>query len=611
MPFRLPVFLLACLLSIPLLAADRPSLSHKATAAEFDRLAARFMQDSLVLSPVNASQAGLHEYVSPDGKTVALDAVLDDLGPDGFRRQREFYRQWRERFAAFGRVPLDLEQRADLQLIEDSIGASLLELDRVQNYRHDPTVYVELIGNALFLPMSQSYAPTEVRMEHVVSRMEQIPRLLGQARQVLADGDPIKTSTAIDENEGNLDLIRHTVKDAIPAGSPLLARYEAAAPKAIAALEAFSLWLRDDYGKRPSKVTWRLGPELYAEKFRLVMETPVSSAQTLKNAEQEMAEVRADMLRLAEPVHREMFPGHGEHAGLTGEARENLIVGEVLDRIGEDHVQPPDLLPHIQGELDSIIAFIREKKIVDLGPRNNLKVIPTPPFMRGTYSVAGFHNPPPLEPGAEAQYWVTPIDPAMPKDKAESKLREYNNWTLKWLTIHEALPGHYVQFEHANDVQPESRRLLRAVLGNGAYIEGWAEYIAQVMMDEGFANNDPRFRLIMRKIRLRVLANTILDIRMHTQGMTDHQAMELMTRKAFQTQAEAEGKLLRAKLTSVQLVTYYVGLHDWLELRKEYQAKQGEAFTNAGFHNRALNEGPLPVMLLRGILFAENSAANH
>ena len=130
----------------------------------------------------------------------------------------------------------------------------------------------------------------------------------------------------------------------------------------------------------------------------------------------------------------------------------------------------------------------------------------------------------------------------MPDDQAESKLREYNNYTLKWLTIHEALPGHYIQFEHLNSIQPESRRLLRSLFGNGAYVEGWAEYIAQVMMDEGYLNHDPRFRLVMRKIRLRLLANTILDVRMHTMGMTDRQAMEMMTTAGFQTQAEAAGK---------------------------------------------------------------------
>jgi uncharacterized protein (DUF885 family) len=599
MTSRLIATLTCIFLALPLLAQP--------ASKNFDQLAAQFMYDSLALSPVNASQAGYHKHTDPKtGKVIELDAMLDDLGPQGIHTQREFYLHWRERFGKIDRATLNKEQFADLQLISDTINFGLLDLDRIQSYRHDPTTYVELIGNALFLPMTQNYAPADVRLAHVLSRIEQIPRAVEQAKQMLSDGDPIKTSTAIEENAGNIDIIKNTVKPAIPAGSPLEARYNAAAPKAIAALEDFSKWLREDYGKRPSKVTWRLGKTLYAEKFRLVMETPVSPEQMLDSAEKAMREVRADMLRLAEPMHREMYPSHTDHSDLHGEERENLIISEVLARISDEHVKPAELQSHIEGDLDGIIAFIREKKIVDLGPRNNLKVIPTPPFMRGTYSVAGFHNPPPLEPTAEAQYWVTPIDPSTPPEKAESKLREYNNYTLKWLTIHEALPGHYVQFEHANDVQPESRRLLRSLLGNGAYIEGWAEYIAQVMMDEGYMNNDPKFRLVMRKIRLRLLANTILDIRMHTMNMTDQEAMDLMTRQAFQTRAEAEGKLLRAKLSSVQLVTYYVGLHDWLALRKDYQAQAGASYTNLSFHDRALNEGPLPIMLLRGILLDKN-----
>ena len=599
---RLLASFVCLVLAVPLVAQTG---NH--SSASFDHLSAQFMIDSLVLSPVNASQAGYHKHTDPKtGKVIELDAMLDDLGPQGIRAQRAFYQNWQQRFRGVNRSTLSKEQAADWQLVSDQINFALLELDQIQSYRHDPTTYVEFIGNALFLPMTQSYAPADVRMGHVLARMEQIPRALQQAKQVLTDGDPIKTSTAIEENAGNIDLIQTTVKEAIPAGSPLEARYKVAAPKAVAALQDFSAWLRDTYGKRPSKVTWRLGKTLYAEKFRFVMETPVTPEQMLAAAEKEMKEVRADMLRLAEPMHREMYPTHGEHADVQGEARENLIVSEVLTRISDEHVKPADLQSHIEGDLAGIIEFIREKKIVDLGPRNNLKVIPTPPFMRGTYSVAGFHAPPPLEPGAEAQYWVTPIDPSTSPEKAESKLREYNNYTLKWLTIHEALPGHYVQFEHANDVQPESRRLLRAVLSNGAYVEGWAEYIAQIMMDEGYSNNDPKFRLVMRKIRLRLLANTILDIRLHTMQMTDAEAMELMTKRAFQTQAEAEGKLLRAKLSSVQLVTYYVGLHDWLALRKDYQAQAGASFTNADFHNRALNEGPLPIMLLRGILLTKD-----
>ena len=216
--------------------------------------------------------------------------------------------------------------------------------------------------------------------------------------------------------------------------------------------------------------------------------------------------------------------------------------------------------------------------------------------------MAGFHSAPPLEPQAEAEYWVTPIDPKTPEASVESKLREYNNYTLQWLSIHEALPGHYIQFEHLNNIQPERRRLLRSLYANGAYVEGWAEYIAQVMMDEGFLNRDPRFRMVMRKIRLRVISNAILDIKMHTMGMTDAQAMELMTQDAFQTQAEAEGKLQRVKLSSTQLPTYYVGLREWLAFRKKYQSAAGANFDLLKFHDHVLDEGPLPVPIVEKLV---------
>jgi uncharacterized protein (DUF885 family) len=197
---------------------------------------------------------------------------------------------------------------------------------------------------------------------------------------------------------------------------------------------------------------------------------------------------------------------------------------------------------------------------------------------------------------------VTPIDPKTPEAKAESRLREYNDYALKWLTIHEALPGHYVQAEHADDVQPPTRRVLRSLLGNGAYVEGWAEYIADVMTDEGYLDHSPKFLLVRRKIMLRAIANTILDIRMQTMHMTDQQAMDLMLNDTFQTQAEAEGKLQRAKLTSTQLPTYFTGSRQWWELRKKYQAAKGSSFTLEEFHNTALDQGALPIEYLEKII---------
>jgi uncharacterized protein (DUF885 family) len=578
--------------------------SRAAASKKFAVLSDQFMKDSLSWSPVSASAAGYHSHLDPrSGRPIALDALLDDFSLEWFATQRDFYAKWRERFhKETPASALDPEDAADWQLIDDQIGLTLLELDRIQSYKHNPTVVVELIGNALFLPLTQNYASHDLRVGHVLARVRQIPRLLAQVQPYLSDSDPIWISTAVDENAGNIDLIENALAAEIPAGSPRKAEYDAVAPPAVKALHDFSAWLQNSLAKQPSNLTWRLGKELYDQKFALVMETPVTPAEVLASAEQDMKSVRAEMLQLALPLHSQMYPDHNDHLNLAEHDRQNLIIQEVLQKISDHHTTPAQLQPTIEADLAGITKFIREKRIVSLSSRDNLKVIPTPPFERGIYSVAGFHSAPPLEPQAEAQYWVTPIDPEMPAAKVESKLREYNDFTLQWLSIHEALPGHYIQFEHLNNIQPERRRLLRSLYANGAYVEGWAEYIAQVMMDEGFLDNDPRFRMVMRKVRLRVISNAILDIKMHTMNMTDQEAMDLMTKESFQTQAEAEGKLQRAKLSSTQLPTYYVGVREWFALRKKYQAAAGKNFNLLKFHDLVLDEGPLPVPVVEKLV---------
>jgi uncharacterized protein (DUF885 family) len=585
----------ACLLISTALISHAQSSSD--SNAKFAALSEEFIHTTLALAPSNASQAGYHLHRDPKtGKTVALDALLDDVSASGWAEQRRVYAAFRERFRTETPLAsLGPEDAADWRLIDDQIGQQLLELDRIQNYKHNPTVYVELLGGALFQPFTDDYAAEEVRLKDIVTRIEKTPRFLEQAKSVLVDADPIFVKVAIEENEGNIDLIQNTIAPAIKNGTLLKAYYDQVAPPAIAALKDFSKWMQDDLAKRKTDRTWRLGKDLYAEKFRLVMETPVTPDEALADAEDALKKTRAEMLEIALPLHKQYFPDHTEHADLGGRERENKIIGEVLHKISDDHPKRDDLMQTVKDDLTGIRQFIIDKKIVSLKARDNLKVIPTPPFMRGIYSVAGFHSAPPLDPNAEAQYWVTPIDPKMSEEKADSKLREYNNWVLQWLTIHEALPGHYVQAEHANEIQPVTRRLARALYSNGAYVEGWAEYIAQVMMEEGYANRDPRYRISYLKVWLRAIGNTILDVRMQTMNMSDDEAMAFMMNDAFQTRAEAEGKLQRAKLSSTQLPTYFVGTTEWWKVRKAYQAAKGKDFSLAEFHDRALDQGSLPV----------------
>src|SRR5207248_6779667 len=264
------------------------------------------------------------------------------------------------------------------------------------------------------------------------------------------------------------------------------------------------------------------------------------------------------------------------------------VITTVLDKIAERHSTPETYIEDARHDLDEARAFVQAKRLLTLPPRDNLQVIETPKFMRGIYAVGGFNAAPALEPKLGAFYWITPIPNDWPRERVASKLREYNFYNLKLLTIHEAMPGHYVQLEYANEVEPRGRRLLRSVYGNGPYIEGWAQYATQMMLDEGFLDNSPELRLTFQKQELRVLANAIMDIRLQTNRMTDQEALDLMMKQTFQEKEEATAKLQRARLSSAQLPMYLLGWRGWVRVREQYKPSTGDAYELWEFNERAV-----------------------
>lgn len=571
--------------------------------ARLARLAEEFLYGYLALSPANATAVGYHQHRDPaTGALLQLDEQLDDVTPAGFARQRDFLHRFRQRLRAEVRVKeLDAQGRADYELLRDTIELGLFELEEVESHRHKPQLYVETLGTALFVPLAVEYAPPEERLRHLVARLEQVPAFCAGAKENLTDTAPVFIDTALDENRGNIGLIQGPVKSLVPATGPLAERYERAAAAAVAALEDFNRWLDTELRARATG-TWRLGKRFYARKLRLALGTDVKPERLLRDAERELTRARADMLKRALPLHAEWFPEHGDHAGLTGEARENKIIGEVLDRISREHARRDALLEEARRNVADLTAFLREKKLLTLTGRENLQVIETPPFMRGLYGVGGFWSAPPLQPELGAFYMVTPIPDSWTAEQAESKLREYNRFSFEILSIHEALPGHYVQLEHANDIQPQWRRLVRSVLGNGANVEGWAVYAQDLMVEAGFLDHDPRLALVNQKWMLRVISNAILDVRFHTGEMTDQEALDLMINRTFQERAEAEAKLRRAKLSSTQLPTYFLGWREWWRLRRDLEKQQGASFSLAAFHDRALAAGAVNLRSLRRLL---------
>jgi uncharacterized protein (DUF885 family) len=561
--------LTAVLLTVVLLAGCRQ------TPNEFARLSEEFVYQSLALSPVYASTAGYHRHGG-----VQLDRELDDFSKAGLDRQRNFLTSFRSRFDELSRTStLGIEDHADLELIRNSIELGLLELDTIQNWRHNPTVYVELIGNALFTPYVLEYAPKTRRFRDIVARIEKIPLLLDQARANLADAPEVWNRVAQEENDGNISLIDVTLRRDCPA--EIKTEFDRAAVAAIGSLRDFNTWLRTDLVHRTSD--WRLGRANYTLKLKYALGTDKTPEQILAEAEAELKATRDRMAAIAQ--------------GQTVEA--------ALDQVAQQHATPETYLDTARRDLEEATAFVRDRKVVPLPARTNLQVIPTPEFMRGIYSVGGFNPAPALQPKLGAFYWLTPVPPQWPKDRIESKLREYNKYGLKILTVHEAMPGHYVQAEYANDVQPETRRLVRALYGNMPYIEGWAVYATQAMIESGYYKDDPGMQLTWGKQLLRAIANTILDIRLQTMAMTDEQALDLMIRDTYQEKEEATAKLQRAQLSSAQLPTYFAGWREWLAVRDSYRQRKGSGYSMPEFHERALKAGAVTMPSLARLLAAE------
>lgn len=569
--FRLAA--IAALLGAVWLLASRPAAPPAEVPNEADAIVSEFVYGSLAMSPVAATAAGYHRHGE-----VRLDEQLDDYSPAGLQAARAFAQGLQQRIAKLQRTKLDAERQADLDIVGHNLALTLLDLDDIQAWRHNPTLYVELIGNALYTPFVLEYATPEVRYGHIIERLRRVPPLLIDARANLTDAPEVWNRVAREENAGTIDLIEHTLRDAAPAAQR--AAYDAAATAALAALRDFAAFLSGPLAQKRSD--WRLGAQRYAAKCSHVLVTGRTPEQLLAAAEADLQGVRTQMAQLAAP----------------------RSVEAVLADIAAKHATPASYMDEARSTLGEATDFVRAHNLLTLPAGDNLRVIETPPFMRGIYAVGGFNQAPALEPQLGAFYWVTPIPADWPQQRIDSKLREYNRYGMQHLTIHEAMPGHFVQLDYANRLEPAPRRVLRNLWGNGPYIEGWALYTQQLMTDEGYLDGDPALRMTLYKQLLRSIANTILDIRLQTMDMTDQQALELMIDATYQEREEATAKLQRAQLSSCQLAMYYAGWKGWLEAREQYRQRHVADFSLKDFHERALRESAVPMPTLNQLLQA-------
>lgn len=569
----------------------------------FEQLANEFVYTTLSFSPTAATGNGLHTWTDPKtGKVTNFDELLDDNSAVEIARQRAWYAEFLKRLKTINRTSLDPQTQVDYDLLTNMVGFALYSFDDEQFYKRRPQNYAENLGGALFSPMSLEYADKNTRAGHLAARLEHVPVFLDQAMENLSASNAIYRKVALESVDGVVSLISELGTDFVK-GTPSADRYEKAKQPALDALAKYATFVKNELPKR-TNFDWRLGKRRFDEKWKYYLQVSFTPDQMLGFAEKEMASTRAEMLRLAEPLAKQWFP-EKTYDRKNQEAYLNAVVKDVLSKIQEEKIQREDLVSQTEKDVAEINDFIRKAGVVSITDYPNLKVIPTPEFMRGSYGIAGAVFAPALEPGLATFYWVTPIPKEWTDEQANGRLREYNKYKLLTLHAHEAIPGHVVQGIYANLITPEWRRVLRAVYGNTPYIEGWAVYAEHVMEEVGLNGGDAaKMRLISLKANLRVVTNAIIDIRMHTKNMTDDECVNLMIDKGFQERPEAVGKLQRCQLDYVQLNTYYAGLREWRTLRADAQKKEGKAFSMKAYHDRVLLYGPIPVPAVRKLYMA-------
>lgn len=544
----------------------------QAAAPAVTALFSRLVDHLIDSSPVAATELGDH----------SRDGELDDWGPGEADSRLRVIGDLRRDLQAVGE-PADAEASGDVVLLGDALDGICFELEAMREHERDPLFYLGLATSSVYDLIRRDDLPHEPRAAAAARRAAAVPRLLDQARAQLRE---------VPEPHRELALLR--LPGATQLFGEVLAQFDPAAAEAGAAAARacgqFGAWLEQLEGPFPD---WRLGAQRWADALRLSLGVRMPADELLQRAEAALAEGSQDMEELSAAV---LGP---DAAGLEGAE----LIRAGVTAASQDCSSRDELVRDAAGVLTEITDFIRSWGDFELPEPDTLRVEEVPPFMQGA-AVAYFVPAPPLETHAAHTYYLSPVPAEWDDERAASFLREYNVHALRSVGIHEAYPGHYVQLAHAQ----RHPRLLRRVLWNSAFAEGWAVYAERRMIAAGYGGAGAagdRLRLISAKMELRSVANALLDQGMHIAGWSDEQAMELMVGQTYQENAEAQAKLMRAKTSAGQLSTYFVGGEEMDDLRADAEDRHGRSFDPARFHASVLAQGTPPFPVLRRALLGK------
>ncbi len=548
---------------------------------QFETTAKAYIEQYLQRNPEEATNLGDHRF----------DARLTDYSPHAFAEARAAAHDFRTRLGKIDRAELTGANKIDAQILQDAIDYELFQLDELKEWESNPLVYNESLANSLYLLVARDFAPAADRIANLRKRMEALPAVIVQAKANLQRPPEIDTQTAIEQTQGAISLVREGLAPLLDQAPELKKEIAPLQEKTAAALEDYKKWLQSDLLPR-SVGDFRLGEEKYRKKLHFALASDLPMEEVMKRAEADLASTQAAIYETALPLYKKYFP-EADPAALVDKHK---VTAAVLDKLAQEHPDNDTIVDYAKKVVGEATAFVRAKDFVTV-PNEPLDIIVMPEFKRGA-GIAYCDSPGPLEKNGKTFFAIEPTPNDWPEERKKSFFREYNNYMVHDLVVHEAMPGHYLQLMHSN--QFKGPTLVRAMFQSGSMIEGWAVCMEQTMAENGFGG--PEVKIEQLKMRLRVIVNAIIDQRIHAGKMTEKEAIDLMEKEGFQQEGEAVAKWKRARITSAQLSTYFVGVSEWFDLRARAQAKAGKDFDAKKFNDEALSFGSPPVKYIREMM---------
>lgn len=547
---------------------------------DFKRLTEDYLKTLWNLSPEWASYMGLSQY----------DSIVPDNTAENRKRLREKTDSLLRILDNYPSESLGNLDRIDLYMMKDMLNQSNWYTTSLKTYEWDPSE--TNIGNKVGLIMNRPDS-MENKLKSLSAVLFKAPEYYKVALENIKSPTKEHLELAVSQNQGTVNYLNSFVKtiEESAIGNSQKETLKNRIELAKTAIQQYIQGLESMAEKEDFKSS-RIGEELFEQKYKYDINSEFTAKEIYQKALEERANLHSQMIAISDTLWNAYLPVD------SMPAEPLLKVKMLIDKISENHVERDSFFIEINRQIKELAAFVDEKDLLTQDPSKPLQVRETPEYMRGVAG-ASVSAPGPFEEGGTTFYIVTPLD-NYTEEQVESYLREYNNYILQILNIHEAIPGHYTQLVYSN----KSKSLIKSVLGNGAMIEGWANYTETMMLEEGY-NNSPEMWLMRNKWHLRGVTNTILDYSYHVLGLTKEEAMSLMMDGAFQERTEAENKWIRLTVSSVQLSSYFTGFTQVYSLREDLKTKKGEDFNLKEFHEEFLSYGSAPVKYIREFMLRD------